>query len=217
MGARPWAVGSAVALLLLGCGDTGVAVDGSSSGVSGTLTVFAAASLVDAFEELGAQLEDEHPGLDVQFSFAGSSTLAAQLEQGAPADVFASADETQMARVTDAGLAVDPQILAGNSLVLAFPPNNPGAIPNPPTAAGSPSLAEYIDEGTVLAVCARPASPGRPTRTRTTSAPSSRRSSSGRSTPGWSTTPTSRPRATASTSTASRRRTGRSTGTPSSR
>ncbi len=72
---------------------------------SDTLTVFAAASLTDVFTGLGGQLEADHPGLDVQFNFAGSSALATQVTQGAPADVFASANGAQMAVVADAGLA----------------------------------------------------------------------------------------------------------------
>jgi molybdate transport system substrate-binding protein len=151
---------SAVALsavaLLAGCGANSDDASPREPGaeVSGTLTVFAAASLTDVFTELGDELEDRHPGLDVQFSFAGSSALAAQLEQGAPADVFASADETQMERVTDAGLAADPQTFTGNALVLAVPPGNPGGIAVPSADAGPPPLAEFIDDGTVVAVCA---------------------------------------------------------------
>ena len=76
---------------------------------TGTLTVFAAASLTDVFTELGDQLMADHPGLDVQFNFAGSSALATQITQGAPADVFASADEVQMAKVTDADLRRGPR------------------------------------------------------------------------------------------------------------
>lgn len=158
MSRRAWAVipmAQAVALVLGGCGGTaGDAGDPSASDVRGTLTVFAAASLTDVFEDLGARLEDRHPGLDVQFSFAGSSALAAQLEQGAPADVFASADEAQMARVTVADLVADPQVFAGNSLVLAVPSGNPGEIPDPPAQAGPPSLAEFLVDDSLLAVCA---------------------------------------------------------------
>jgi molybdate transport system substrate-binding protein len=151
----------AVVVGLTACG--GSPADHTASGprsstadgeLAGTLTVFAAASLTDVFGGLGDQLTADNPDLDVQFSFAGSSALAAQIEQGAPADVFASADETQMTRVTDAGLASDPKIFAGNSLVLALPPGNPGSITVPSADAGPPSLAEFIDEDTTLAVCA---------------------------------------------------------------
>ena len=159
MRARPLLALLAAGSLLAGCGgadDDGDGPDGpdGAGGPTGTLTVFAAASLTDVFTELGDELEDRYPDLDVRFSFAGSSALAAQLEQGAPADVFASADETQMARVTDAELASGPQIFATNSLVLVVPLGNPGGLPNPPTADGPPSLAEYIDDETILAVCA---------------------------------------------------------------
>ena len=102
----------AVAVLALtGCGgsasDTAAGTTSSApgGGLSGTLTVFAAASLTDVFGDLGDQLMADNPGLDVQFNFAGSSALATQITQGAPADVFASANESQMVVVTDAGLA----------------------------------------------------------------------------------------------------------------
>jgi molybdate transport system substrate-binding protein len=121
--------------------------------LTGTLTVFAAASLTDVFTELGNRLEAANPGLDVQFSFAGSSALAAQIQQGAPADVFASADEAQMARVTDARLARDAQIFASNRLVLAFPKDNPAGI-RQPEGPGIPSIAELLDHDLTLAVCA---------------------------------------------------------------
>ncbi|RBY96940.1 molybdate ABC transporter substrate-binding protein [Blastococcus sp. TF02-8] len=114
--------------------------------VEGTLTVFAAASLTDAFTELGEQLEEENPGLDVQFSFAGSSALATQITQGAPADVFASANETQMSVVTAAGLADgDPEVFTRNVLRIAVPEGNP---------AGVTGLDDFAREDLALAVCA---------------------------------------------------------------
>jgi molybdate transport system substrate-binding protein len=122
--------------------------------LTGTLTVVAAASLTDVFTELGERLESDYPGLDVLFNFAGSSALAAQLTQGAPADVFASADETQMSRLTEAGLAVDPTIFASNPLMLVLPPENPGGITRPEDVAGAPSLADLLDHDVTLAVCA---------------------------------------------------------------
>lgn len=147
MDARAWAVGSMVALLLAGCGDTSEGErDRSASGVSGSLTVFAAASLTDAFTELGERLADDHPDLDVQFNFAGSSALATQISQGAPADVFASADDQQMAVVTDAGLAAgDPAVFTANVLEIAVPAGNP---------AGITGLADFAREELTLAVCA---------------------------------------------------------------
>jgi molybdate transport system substrate-binding protein len=126
----------------------------SSDGeLSGTLTVFAAASLTDVFPELGDELMQENPSLQVEFNFAGSSALAAQLLQGAPADVFAAADEIQMARVADAGLATDPLFFAGNPLMLAFPPDDPAGIAARRTE-NLPSLADLLDDADTVAVCA---------------------------------------------------------------
>jgi molybdate transport system substrate-binding protein len=143
-------LGTALVLLLAGCGgsadgDAAATPSTSPTGLSGTLTVFAAASLTDVFTDLGEQFEADHPGLDVQFSFAGSSALATQLTQGAPADVFASANESQMGVVTDAGLADDPQVFAANVLQLAVPAGNP---------AGVTGLADLAREELAVALCA---------------------------------------------------------------
>ncbi|WP_369135887.1 molybdate ABC transporter substrate-binding protein [Modestobacter sp. I12A-02662] len=135
---------------LAGCGTAGgttaspaPTADGAPTG---TVTVFAAASLTDVFTDLGAVLEDQQPGLRVQFSFAGSSALAAQLAQGAPADVFASADQAQMAVVTGAELADgEPAVFARNELEIAVPAGNPG---------GVTGLANFADPDLTLAVCA---------------------------------------------------------------
>jgi molybdate transport system substrate-binding protein len=89
----------------------------------------------------------------VRFNFAGSSALAAQLIQGAPADVFASADETQMAKAEDAGLAVDPEVFAQNMLMIAVPPENPAGIVLP-EGGGQPGLADLVPGDLTLAVCA---------------------------------------------------------------
>jgi molybdate transport system substrate-binding protein len=93
------------------------------------LTVFAAASLTDAFEELGGRYRRRHEGGDVRFNFAGSQQLAAQLEHGAEADVFASADQRWMAHVQRLGLAREqPAVFAHNRLVVVLPRSNPGRI-----------------------------------------------------------------------------------------
>ena len=93
------------------------------------LTVFAAASLTDAFEELGELYRRRHEGGDVRFSFAGSQQLAAQLEHGARADVFASADPRWMGHVQRLGLARErPIVFAHNRLVVVLPRSNPGGI-----------------------------------------------------------------------------------------
>jgi molybdate transport system substrate-binding protein len=96
---------------------------------SRTLTVFAAASLGDAFGDLGKLVERSRPGLSIRFNFAGSQQLAAQLELGAPADVFASADERWMRFALDRGLVAGvPKVFARNRLVVVVPTSNPGRI-----------------------------------------------------------------------------------------
>jgi molybdate transport system substrate-binding protein len=135
----------AVALVVGLSGCSGSSADGGGHGQQ-TLTVFAAASLTDVFTGLGAQLEKQEPGLTVQFNFAGSSALATQITQGAPADVFASANEKQMSVVTDAGLAADqPAVFASNVLEIAVPKGNP---------AGVTGLADFGRQDLTLAVCA---------------------------------------------------------------
>ena len=151
-----------VLLLSAACGSAGDAPRGEEevlsdpsgeAGLTGTLTVFAAASLTEVFEDLGERLERENPSLDVRFNLAGSAALAAQLEQGAPADVFAAADEAQMARVVDAGLAGEPELFASNRLVLALPLGNPAGIEQP-QQAGVPGIADLLVRDVTLAVCA---------------------------------------------------------------
>jgi molybdate transport system substrate-binding protein len=128
------------------------ATNSGDTALTGTLTVFAAASLTDGFTELGERLEQQHPQLEVQFNFAGSSALAAQLEQGAPADVFASADEAQMARAENAGLVAGSEVFAINRLMIATPLDNPLGIVVPET--GPPNLADLVPDDFTLAVCA---------------------------------------------------------------
>jgi molybdate transport system substrate-binding protein len=95
----------------------------SSSGQPRTLNVFAASSLTDAFTQLGEQFTASHPGVQVVCNFAGSSDLVAQLQQGAPADVLATADTSNMDKV--ASLTGAPQDFAGNKLIIAVEPGNP--------------------------------------------------------------------------------------------
>lgn len=126
-GATTAVVGAAVmALALSGCGTGG---GGGASGENTTLTVYAAASLTESFEDLAAQFEGDHPGVDVQLNFGGSSTLVTQLQDGAPADVFASADQANMDKAVDADL-IDgsPSIFAGNTLTVAVPSGNPAGV-----------------------------------------------------------------------------------------
>ncbi|HEX4632809.1 MAG TPA: molybdate ABC transporter substrate-binding protein [Gemmatimonadales bacterium] len=94
-----------------------------------TLTVFAAASLQGAFTALGDSLEHARPGLTVSFNFGGSQTLALQIQQGAPADVFASADDRWMTTVKDSGhVRGEPRVFAHNELIVIIPAANPGHV-----------------------------------------------------------------------------------------
>jgi molybdate transport system substrate-binding protein len=92
------------------------------------LTVFAAASLTDAFNALKAPFERAHPGLAVWFSFGASSTLRLQIEQGAPADLFASADTAQMRPLVSRRLVSTPRTFARNRLVVVVPKADPGKV-----------------------------------------------------------------------------------------
>lgn len=95
----------------------------------GELVVFAAASLTDAYEAIADAFEAENPGVEVLFNFGGSSALATQLVQGAPADVFASANNTQMAVAVEGGRIAQPvRTFAKNRLVLIVPADNPANI-----------------------------------------------------------------------------------------
>jgi molybdate transport system substrate-binding protein len=100
----------------------------SSAATTGTITVLAAASLTGTFTELGKQFEAAHPGDTVKFSFGASSTLATQVTDGAPADVFASAAPKNMDTVVSAGDASNSQDFAKNTAEIAVPPNNPANV-----------------------------------------------------------------------------------------
>jgi molybdate transport system substrate-binding protein len=118
---------AAAALLLAACG--GVAAQPAASSapqVSGNLTVLAAASLTDAFTKIGDDVHRKYPGIATTFSFAGSPTLVTQIQQGAPADVFASADQANMQKVVGGGFAGDtPSVFAHNKLEIAVQAGNP--------------------------------------------------------------------------------------------
>ena len=111
------------ALVLAACGDDDNNSSGGSSGSSNELKVFAAASLTAAFTELGEQYAAANGGDTVTFNFAGSQALATQIQQAAPADVFASADITNMDKVKD--LVGAPQIFASNQLQIVVEKGNP--------------------------------------------------------------------------------------------
>ncbi len=101
---------------------------GGDSGSQPVLTVYAASSLTTGFEQLAQDFEQEHDGVRVRLTFGGSSDLAAQIDQGAPADVFASADEATMAGLVAADLVDEPHDFAANTLQIAVPPGNPADV-----------------------------------------------------------------------------------------
>jgi molybdate transport system substrate-binding protein len=114
-----WAL---IALALVGCGG------GAGAEGGGEINVFAAASLTEVFGEMKEGFEEQNPGAEVRLNFAGSSTLLTQLQQGAPADVFASADEAKMNTALEEGLVEDPQDFVTNELVVIVPEGNPTGI-----------------------------------------------------------------------------------------
>ena len=130
-----------------GGGNDGGAEGGATTGgASGELTVFAASSLTDAFDAMIGAFEEQNPGATVRASYASSSELLAQIEQGAPADVFASASEKQMDTAVEEGLvAAQPRIFARNEPVVIVPADNPagiGGFRDLPEADGKYVLAE---------------------------------------------------------------------------
>ena len=99
-----------------------------SGGLSGSITVYAASSLKEAFTTLGKQFESAHPGTTVKFNFAASSALATQINEAAPSDVFASAAPKNMDSVVKAGNAKDPKTFVINTMEIAAAPGNPAHI-----------------------------------------------------------------------------------------
>ncbi len=154
---RPAVLVLALSAALGGCGAAGggpgdatgsTAGPGGSStaGPTGAITVFAAASLQESFTRIGRDFEAANPGASVTFNFGPSSGLATQIVQGAPADVFASANQAQMTVVSDAGSADgDPTVFTENVLEIAVPAGNPGDVTG---------LADFADPDLTLAVCA---------------------------------------------------------------
>jgi molybdate transport system substrate-binding protein len=143
---------AAAALALAGCGSGDTSADAGSAGtagsptISGDITVFAAASLTESFTRLGADFEAAHPGVEVTFNFAGSSALAQQINEGAPADVFASAAPKNMDQVTDEGsVTASPVTFVTNTLEIAVPDGNPAKITG---------LADFAKADLKIALCA---------------------------------------------------------------
>jgi molybdate transport system substrate-binding protein len=138
-----------LAMLAAACGtssNAAIRTTSASQKVSGTVVVFAAASLKDAFDQIGKQFEQANPGVSVKFNYAGSSSLATQIKQAAPADVFASADTTNMDTVTNDNLASgSPQEFARNNLEIMVAAGNPKHIK---------SVADLANSDVKVAVCA---------------------------------------------------------------
>jgi len=153
---RTVTVAATAGLLLGGCGSSSItggstvtlrkssASEAGSAPVSGTVNVFAAASLKEAFTKLGQQFEAAHPGARIVFNFGSSSGLATQITAGAPADVFASASTKNMGQVVTAGKAVSPKKFASNVMEIAVPAKNP---------AGIAALPDLAKPGVKVALC----------------------------------------------------------------
>ena len=130
------------------CGGSGgiASTSSSSTSLSGYINVFAAASLTASFNALGTSFHRANPGVGVNFNFAGTPTLVTQIEQGAPADVFASADTTNMDRLTADGFTMgSSKVFAHNQLEIVVAPGNPKGITGLADVA-KPGVI-YISEG----------------------------------------------------------------------
>ena len=140
---------AALAILLSACSSaTQPAAPGSSTDGSegiGTVTVLAAASLTEAFTQIGKDFEAQHAGSTVTFSFGSSATLATQIVQGAPADVFAAASSATIETATAAGAVETPTNFVSNTLRIAVPEGNPHKITG---------LEDFADERKRIALCA---------------------------------------------------------------
>lgn len=139
---------TALGLVGVACGSDDDAASSSTAtaDVSADITVFAAASLTAAYTEIGDAFMVEHPDATVTFNFASSSDLVTQINEGAPADVYASADQANMAKLADAeGNAGEPQVFATNSLQIIVEPDNP---------KGITGVADLADPGIIYVTCA---------------------------------------------------------------
>lgn len=139
----------ASALVITACGSSGGSSGGgtgaaTSSALSGSLTVFAASSLKEAFGTLADRFESAHPGTTVSFNFDASSALAEAITQGQQADVFASASTKNMQTVVSAGKAAGPENFASNTMEIATPPANPAHIA---------SVSDLAKPGVKVALC----------------------------------------------------------------
>ncbi|MBA8992145.1 molybdate transport system substrate-binding protein [Curtobacterium pusillum] len=143
---------AAASLLLTSCSAGSTTASSSSPSASstsatGSITVFAAASLQKTFTELGKQYEAAHPGTTIEFSFAGSSDLVTQIQNGAPADLFASADTKNMDKLAASDLQGSPDDFAKNTLEIAVAPGNPKKITD---------FKDLTNAGVQVVTCASP-------------------------------------------------------------
>jgi molybdate transport system substrate-binding protein len=137
---------AASALLLAGCAAPAPEPTATEQpdALTGTVTVFAAASLTETFDALAAEFEADHAGVDVVLSYGGSSGLATQISEGAPADVFAAANESTMKTMVDAGDVGGTTVFTTNTLELVVPAGNP---------AGVTGLADLANADLAIALC----------------------------------------------------------------
>jgi molybdate transport system substrate-binding protein len=149
---RLLAVACVPALMLAACGhddddDSASATEAPAEELTleGDLTVFAAASLTDAFDEVGAAFEEANPDVSIEFNYGASSALREQILAGAPADVFASANTSNMDQVVEAGAATDPEDFVTNQLQIVVPAGNP---------AGVTGLDDLADADLLIGLCA---------------------------------------------------------------
>src|SRR5438093_458566 len=146
MPSRFAAVLTGIVMLVAGCAGQNAPPASTASNLNGSITVFAASSLTDAVSRIGADFEKAHPGVMLHFTFAGSSTLAAQIEQGAIGDVFASAHQTTMQKLVQAGLVSGtPPVFPRNHLQIVVARGNPEHISG---------LADLSRAGLVVVLCA---------------------------------------------------------------
>ena len=118
-----------IALFLVGCSPATTPAP-TAAPEARTLNIFAAASLTDAFTEIGKNFEAANPGVTLTFNFAGSQALRTQIEEGAPADVFASASGREMDTTVAGKFVADgrPKVFLNNKLVLILPADNPAGV-----------------------------------------------------------------------------------------
>jgi len=147
---------SAAAIVAVGCGSSSTgssaspSASASASKLTGPLTVFAAASLTEAFNDTKKSLEKEYTGLAITYSFAGSQQLVSQIQNGAPADVVATADTANMDKLVSAALVDSPTVFVHNKLEIVVAPGNPKGVKGL-TDLARPDLSIVLEDPSVPA------------------------------------------------------------------